>query len=131
MQKNLQLISIGYRNDWADEQWLTADPHDFAHFISMAEAVATNFFHGCVFSLRNAKPFVCETTPYRSIKVQGLMAKVGAEKHLVTEETPSAVYNRQLNEPLDIEILAKIEQLRQSSNRYLDSALNVNELQVA
>ena len=53
--KRLPLISIGYRNDWADEQWLTADPHDFAHFIANAEAVATNFFHGCVFALRNQK----------------------------------------------------------------------------
>lgn len=51
------LVSIGYRNDWADQQWLTAGPEEFAEFIGQAEAVATNFFHGCVFALLNQKPF--------------------------------------------------------------------------
>src|SRR5215203_5555353 len=53
------LVSIGYRYDWADVQWLTAGPEEFAALMSQAEAVATNFFHGCVFSLLNSKPFVC------------------------------------------------------------------------
>lgn len=128
---NLPLVSIGYRNDWANEQWLTADPHDFAHFITNAQAVATNFFHGCVFSLRNSKPFVCETTPYRTIKVQGLMEKVGGEKHLVTESTPTEVYTAQLSNPVNPSILQKIELFRQSSNAYLDRALRVNQLQTA
>jgi hypothetical protein len=50
----LPIISIGYRNDWADQNWLTAGPDDFAHFMAGARAVATNFFHGCVFALRHA-----------------------------------------------------------------------------
>lgn len=130
-KKELPLISIGYRNDWADEQWLTADPHDFAHFMAQSEAVATNFFHGCVFALRNAKPFACETTPYRRYKLQGLMAKVGGEKHLIMEGTPASVYDTCLSEPLNPEILQKINQLRQSSNAYLDRALDLKQLQPA
>lgn len=129
--KQLPLISIGYRNDWADEQWLTADPHDFAHFMANAQAIATNFFHGCVFALRNKKPFVCETTPYRSIKVQSLMEKVGGEKHLVNEHTPTQVYTTQLSNPLEPHIHQKIAQLRQSSNAYLDEALSIKQLQIA
>ncbi|QNF31845.1 polysaccharide pyruvyl transferase family protein [Adhaeribacter swui] len=129
--KNLPLISIGYRNDWADEQWLTADPHDFAHFMAKAEAVATNFFHGCVFALRNARPFVCETTPYRRYKLQGLMAKIGGEKHLILEGTPSEVIEARLSEPLNPEITARINLLRQSSNAYLDRALSTKQLQPA
>jgi hypothetical protein len=121
--RQLPLISIGYRNDWADQQWITADPHDFAHFISRAEAVATNFFHGCVFALRNTKPFVCETSPYRSQKLQGLMAKIGGEKHLLSEGTPAAVYHAHLSEPLDPGMLQKIDCLRQTSNAYLGRAL--------
>ncbi len=129
--KRLPLISIGYRNDWANEQWLTADPHDFAHFMANAEAIATNFFHGCVFALRNKRPFVCETTPYRSIKVQGLMEKVGGQKHLVTEDTPTSVYTAQLSEPLEPGITQRIAHLRQSSNAYLDQALSIKQLQIA
>jgi hypothetical protein len=123
--QKLPLISIGYRNDWADEQWMTADPHHFAHFIAGATAVATNFFHGCVFALRNQKPFVCETTPYRSIKVMGLMEKVGATGHLVMEDTPAAVFAERLGNPLDPQITQKIDGLRQTSNEYLDKALSL------
>ncbi len=129
--QKLPLVSIGYRNDWADEQWLTADPHDFAHFMAQAQAVATNFFHGCVFALRNTKPFVCETTPYRQFKLQGLMAKIGAEKYLLLENTPSAVYAARLNEPLAPEIHHNIDRLRQTSAAYLDRALTLPQLQPA
>jgi len=130
-KQKLPLISIGYRNDWVDDQWLTADPQDFAHFIANAKAVATNFFHGCVFALLNEKPFVCETTPYRSIKVQGLMEKVSGEKHLVSEDTPTSVYTTQLSEPLEASITQRITQLRQSSNAYLEQALSIKQLQIA
>lgn len=130
-KQHLPLISIGYRNDWADDQWLTADPHDFAHFMANAEAVATNFFHGCVFALRNQKPFVCETTPYRSIKVQSLMEKVCGVRHLVSKNTPTSVYTAQLSEPLALDITQKIAQLRQSSNAYLEEALSIKQLQIA
>lgn len=122
-REQLPLVSIGYRNDWADENWLTADPHDFANFMAGAKAVVTNFFHGCVFSLINSKPFVCETSAYRSIKVQGLMNKLGAEKHLIMEDTPSAVYHARLTEPLDPQIHQRIQNLQADSNAYLDEAL--------
>jgi hypothetical protein len=129
--RRLPLISIGYRNDWADAQWLAGDPHDFAHFMARSEAVATNFFHGCIFALRNEKPFVCETSPYRSNKVQGLMAKVGGEKHLLTEEAQPAAYNARLSEPPDEEMLKKIDHLRHQSNLYLDGALALKHVQIA
>lgn len=130
-RQQLPLISIGYRNDWADEQWLTADPHDFAQFMAQAQAVATNFFHGCVFALRNAKPFVCETTPYRRFKLEGLMAKVGGSGYLLPEGTPAAVYDACLSAPLDPAILQKIDKLRVTSNAYLDRALTLPQLQPA
>ena len=129
--RKLPLISIGYRNDWADEQWLTADPHDFAYFMAQSEAVATNFFHGCVFALRNAKPFVCESTPYRRHKLQGLMTKINGEKHLLPEGTPSEIYGARLNQPLDAEITQQIERLRQTSGAYLDRALSLKQPQFA
>ena len=121
--RRLPRISFGYRNDWADEQWIAADPHDFAHFIARAEAVATNFFHGCIFALGHSKPFVCETTPYRSHKIQGLIGKIGGEKHLLTEDSPAAVYSAQLSKPLNPEMLQQIDRLRHSSNAYLSRAL--------
>ena len=118
------LISIGYRNEWADAQWITADPHDFAHFMAHADVVATNFFHGCVFALRHTKPFVCATSPYRSHKLQGLMATIGGETYLLTDDTPSAVYDAHLGEPLDPAMLQTIDRLRHTSHAYLNQALD-------
>lgn len=121
--QDYRLVSVGYRNDWADEQWITAGPDEFARFMAGAAAVVTNFFHGCVFALCNEKPFVCENSPYRSIKIRDLMAALGGEQHLVSEGTPSAVYNARLTEPLAPAILQRIDSLRQQSGAYLDRAL--------
>lgn len=129
--KKIKTISIGYRNDWADEQWIIAGPHDFASFIANAQGVATNFFHGCVFSLRNGKSFVCEITPYRSQKIEGLMKLVDGGKHLVNETTSYSTFHKQLNEPPATEIFQNIERLRQTSNEYLNRALGVQQLRVA
>ncbi|HEX2173557.1 MAG TPA: polysaccharide pyruvyl transferase family protein [Dehalococcoidia bacterium] len=117
------LVSIGYRNDWADAQWITAGPRDFPRFIARAEAVVTNFFHGCVFALRQARPFICETSPYRAIKVQNLLRTVGGEPHLVSAATPSVAYDTRLEEPPAPAIFQQIEHLRRTSEAYLDKAL--------
>jgi hypothetical protein len=122
-RKQLPLVSIGYRNDWADYQWIDAGPHEFAHFMAGSEAVATNFFHGCVFALRNRKPFVCESSWYRGNKLRNLMTKVGGENHLLTEEAPASTYDTLFDSPLASEITSRIGRLRESSRRYLDDAL--------
>ena len=44
------LVSLGYDNDWADEQRIAEGPEAFARAMGAARAVVTNFFHGCVFS---------------------------------------------------------------------------------
>ncbi len=130
-QKGLPLVSIGYRNDWADVQWIDADPHDFVHAIKNSTAAATNFFHGCVFALRFARPFACETTPYRSIKVTSLMEKVGGLHHLVTENSSATVYEKVLGEPPEPYILHHIDQLRKTSDAFLDRSLNLKQYQYA
>ena len=116
-ERGLPLVSLGYRNDWADVQWLDASVHDIAHAIAHAEAVATNFFHGCVFSLRNGRPFACEVSPYRSIKVRGLMELLGGEERLV----PDGEIGGLLDRPCDFS--ARLEELRGTSNAYLDRVL--------
>lgn len=122
-RRKLPLVSIGYRNDWADRQCIAAGPHEFAHLVAGAEAVATNFFHGCVFALRNRKPFVCETSRYRGNKLRCLMAKVGSERHLLAGTVPGAACDALLDDPLAPGILDRIERLRSVSRDYLDGAL--------
>jgi hypothetical protein len=121
--RRLPLVSLGYRNDWADRQWLAAGPDDFAHAMARAQAVATNFFHGCVFALRHAQPFVCEDSPYRAGKIRDLLALAGAENRGVTEDAPAARYEAALGEPPDPAVLRRIEDGRRRSAAWLDRAL--------
>ncbi|MBP1884285.1 polysaccharide pyruvyl transferase family protein [Sinorhizobium mexicanum] len=122
--RSLPLVSIGYRNDWADEQWLDGGPYEFAGFIAGAEAVATNFFHGCVFALLNAKPFVCALSDYRSNKICDLTRLVGAQRHVMSQKTPPADYETILGEAPDQAIADRLADLRRQSRNYLTDALN-------
>jgi len=51
----VRLVSLGYANDFTDEQRIAAGPIEFARTMGGARAVITNFFHGCVFALINGK----------------------------------------------------------------------------
>jgi hypothetical protein len=121
--RGYRLVSIGYRNDWADEQRIDAGPEEFAQHMAKSVAVATNFFHGCVFALTNGKPFACAATDYRANKVRSLAASVGAVDRLVGEETPPANYHAILGEPLGSDLRARIDALRRKSDAYLDQAI--------
>lgn len=122
-QRDITLLSIGYRNDWVDKNWMDAGPDAFAGVFEDAEAVITNFFHGCVFSLVNGKPFVCVLTDYRANKIRDLAATVGMEHHIVGETTPPAQLRANLNEPLDETLPSRIRDLRRRSIAYLHHVL--------
>lgn len=118
-----RIISIGYRNWWADDHWIEAGPAEFAGFVAGADAVVTNFFHGCVFALVNGKPFVTAPSDYRSNKIRDLTATLGAQAHLVSEGTAEPHFDRMLALPLDPAIAASIAALRLESEAYLDAVL--------
>ncbi|HYC67083.1 polysaccharide pyruvyl transferase family protein [Brevundimonas sp.] len=121
--RGVRLVSLGYRNDWADEQWIAAGPEEFARAMASARAVITNFFHGCVFALVNARPFVSALADYRVNKVRDLTARVGAERRLVGAETPQWAVAAALDEPLGPRVEDRLDQLRRRSEAYLDLAL--------
>jgi len=119
----LRLVSFGYRNDWADEQRLDAGPEDFPATIAGAAAVATTFFHGCVFALLHGRPFVAAASDYRANKVRSLLRLVGAEDRLADPRTPPASYHAALGTPLAPAVGARIAALRARSDAWLDHAL--------
>ena len=124
--RGVPLVSIGYRNSWADEQWLEVGPHQFAAVVGNAAGVATNFFHGCVFSLLNAKPLACEVTDYRSVKVTDLLSQLGAQAHLTNAQTTNATFDELLKQPLDLAVTERVEELRAQSVSWLKSALGAS-----
>ena len=122
-RRGLRLVSVGYRNDWADRQWLSAAPQEFADAVGGARAVLTNFFHGCVFALRTSKPFLCEQSPYRSIKIRDLVADLHCHAHLATEDMPEADSDRALDQPLAPHVLQRLAVRRRETEAYLDRAI--------
>ncbi|SMF41773.1 Polysaccharide pyruvyl transferase [Xaviernesmea oryzae] len=117
------LVSIGYRNDWADAQWIDAGPEEFAGFIAGARAVVTNFFHGCVFSLVNGKPFAGVLSDYRSSKIRDLTLTVGAGRHVMTEDMEPSHLDVILDNPLPAAVSQRISSLRHASSAYLSHVL--------
>jgi hypothetical protein len=122
--RGVTLISVGYSNDFADEQRIAADPHDFARLMAGAQAVITNFFHGCVFALLNGKPWASAPSAYRSIKIPDLAATIGATHRLVNESTSTKQLDELLETPVRPEVEANIRQARARSAEYLDAALS-------
>jgi len=119
----VRLVSVGYRNDWADEQWIAAGPEEFARAMASARAVITNFFHGCVFALVNARPFVTALTDYRVNKIRDLTSRVGAGRRLMSADSTPADYAAALDEAVEPEIASRLDGLRRRSEAWLDLAL--------
>jgi hypothetical protein len=122
-RRGLPLVSIGYRNDWADEQRIDAGPEEFARLIAESSAVLSNFFHGCVFALLNGKPFAAALSDYRSNKLIGLTDALGAQQHLLDEGASPSAFAEILNQPLQPHIEVRLAELRGRSAAYLDHAL--------
>lgn len=116
-----RLVSIGYRNDWADEQRIAAGPAEFARLIADSMAVATNFFHGCVFALLGDKPFVSTASAYRSNKLRDLTRSVGIGHRLVDPIATDVA--ELLRVPLEAIVARRIALMRRQSARYLDHVL--------
>ena len=118
-----RLISLGYPHALADEDASDAGPLDFAALVSGARAVATSFFHGTVFALHYAKPFIAAASPYRRFKLEGLTTQLGAERHLINDRADDQTIARLLEQPLQPSIHARIVEGRARSSRFLDQAL--------
>ncbi|PZQ62961.1 MAG: polysaccharide pyruvyl transferase [Sphingomonas taxi] len=119
----VRLLSIGYRNDWADVQEIDAGPQEFAARVAGASALVTNFFHGCVFALVGGTPFVTAPSSYRFNKVRDLVAALDARRHVVAPDTPDADYDALLGREPDRRVAANIDRLRATSRAFLSAAL--------
>ena len=118
----LPIVSVGYGNSIADRQRIDADPAEFAALFAGAHAVATNFFHGCVFALRFGKPLVAAAMPYRRNKLRDLTRKLAVEHCLVGEEADEATVSARLSAAPE-GVAERLVVLRAASTRYLDAAL--------
>jgi hypothetical protein len=119
----VRLVSVGYSNDFAHEQRIEDGPLEFAQLVSGANAVITNFFHGCVFSLLNGKPWATAPSDYRSIKIPDLAATIGAEDRLLDCKTDDSQFAELMGTPPQPHVEARMGELQSRSEAYLDAAL--------
>ncbi|MEW9855381.1 polysaccharide pyruvyl transferase family protein [Novosphingobium sp. M1R2S20] len=119
--RKLKLVSVGYRNDWAHEHRMDADPFEFTELVAGSRAVLTNFFHGCVFSLLHEKPFACAASIYRMNKVRDLTRALGAEAHLLPGDAAPERFAAALDRPLSPRIGEAIAGMRRQSEAYLQA----------
>ena len=54
----MKLISIGYKNYFADESVINLDPFEWISYFKNANYIVTNTFHGTVFSIKYNKKFI-------------------------------------------------------------------------
>jgi hypothetical protein len=123
-RRSLKLVSVGYSNRFADEQRIAAEPREFARLMAGAQAIITNFFHGCVFALLNGKPWASAPSEYRSIKIPDLAATLGAQHRIVDENTSRREFEDLVETPVLPEVAAAIQEGRVRSAAYLDAALS-------
>src|SRR4051812_18995267 len=123
-RRGLRLVSIGYLNNWADEQLVTAGPIEFAGLLAGARAVVTNFFHGCIFALLNGKPWVSSPSAYRSIKIPDLVSVLGVQSRLVEHGTSQQMVDELLETAIQPRAAQRLAELRAQSDAYLDAALS-------
>lgn len=117
------VVSLGYRNDWADEQVIAIDPVSFAARIGGARAVATNFFHGCAFALAYRRPLATLPSAYRLNKVTSLLDTLRAGDRLVPPDVSNGQMDALLGTPPGGATMAALDDLRICSAHFLDQAL--------
>jgi hypothetical protein len=122
--RKLRLVSVGYSNRWADEQQVSAGPAEFAALVAGAQAVITNFFHGCVFALANGKPWAATPSEYRSIKIPDLANALGASHRLIDEQTSDDAFAELLEMPIQPRVAERLADYRARSDAYLHAALS-------
>ena len=88
-----------------------------------ARAVVTNFFHGCVFSIINRRPFVAALSGYRTNKVQDLLDRLDLSDRLMTADAGAIDYGRGLSTPPGAATGQRLATLREASENFLDAAL--------
>ena len=74
---NYKIISIGFFNEWADINFISADPLELIQYIINAKIVFTSMFHGVMLSYKYKKQFWISQDPYRINKLSFFLNNFG------------------------------------------------------
>ena len=85
-QKKREIVSIIFKNDWADKNILSVDPWQFQIYIKNSNTVFTSMFHGVMFSVKFNKQFWISFDAYRVNKLGYFLKNLKLEKRYINEK---------------------------------------------
>jgi hypothetical protein len=83
--KDLKIISIGYYNNWADENYIHANPDEFLSYVSNADYIFTSMFHGIMFSVKFKKKFWHSADRIRTNKIEYFINNLNLSNRLINK----------------------------------------------
>ena len=121
-KENLQSISIGYKNNWVDKNFISATPEDFIGYLSQANSVFTSMFHGVMLSVKLRKQFWYSIDPIRTNKLSYFIDYLDLSSRLLSK-------SESLNTHLDYaKIENKLFDWIRLSREYLTNSINKSGL---
>lgn len=92
-----RLISIGYNNDFCDQNVIGIGPFEFLGYYKAASMVVTSMFHGTIFSIKYHKPFAIIVDPYRINKLETMLERFELRDRLTDADGLAATLERPID----------------------------------
>ncbi len=83
-KNNLKIVCVNMYQTWADK-FIVASPFALLQYVSDAECVVTDTFHGTVFSIRTNQRFATFIRESNANKLGGLLCQFGLENRKVSD----------------------------------------------
>jgi hypothetical protein len=91
------IISIGYKNNWADQNITNLMPFELLGYYQNADFVVTNLFHGTIFSILAEKQFMLQLSPYRINKFSPMLELLGLKNRVYTPSNEADIFNHAID----------------------------------
>ncbi len=123
-QRGWEIVSIGYRNPWADRSMLSVGPLAIFPWFRAASAVVSSTFHGTIFSLLAGRPFATRLHPAIRSKASSLLQQFTLPERGLDNMTAAGAL---LDQPLPHDsIEVTIADLRRQGIAFLRHALDAS-----
>ena len=103
-EKGKQLVSLGYRNAFCDQNVISVGPFEFLGYYRAASEVITSMFHGTIFAVKYNKPVAVVVDHYRTNKLATMLGRFGMENRV----TDAAHLAKTMAQPIDYPAINKL-----------------------
>ena len=115
--KKLEILSIGYYNDWAKNN-INLDPFEYLKEIKNSKIIFTSMFHGIQFAVKYKKNFWFSVDPYRKNKLEYFLSKLNLKTREINDD-------HNFDEEIDyINLNDKLEEWKVFSQEFLIKSIN-------